>query len=42
MFSLQLLGIAQKACATPVLDMTGNIVEWAGWGTHVLAMPVQN
>lgn len=42
MFSLQLLGIVQKACATPVLDVTGNVAEQAGWGTRVLAMPVQN
>lgn len=42
MFSLQLLRVVQEACATPVLDMTGNITEWAGRGTCVLATPVQN
>lgn len=42
MFSLQLLGLVQKACTTPVLNVTGNIMEWTGRGTCVLATPVQN
>lgn len=40
MFSL--LGVVQKACTTPVLNVTGNIMEGTESGTCVLATPVQN
>lgn len=35
-------GVVQEACVTLVLDVTGNLTQWAGRGTSVLAMPAQN
>lgn len=37
-----MVGVVQEVCVTLVLDVTGNLTQWAGRGTSVLAMPGQN